>query len=69
MRGVICRKMRLYTKNKFADTKDEEMFEKTSYLCTRNLSKIIKKDCLAVSYICYVLVFKLYLEVFIRLFC
>lgn len=31
--------------------------------------RIHQLDCLAVSYICYVLVFKLYLEVFIRLFC
>jgi hypothetical protein len=43
MRGVICRKMRVYTKNKFADTKDEEMFEKTSYLCTRNLKRLSRK--------------------------
>ena len=39
-KGVICRKMRLYTKNKFADTKDEEMFKKTYYLCSGNLRKI-----------------------------
>ena len=66
---MICRILVLYTKNKVTVTRDEELFGKRLYLCTENLRKIHQLDCLAVSYICYVLVFKLYLEVFIRLFC